>query len=43
MPPDMQAQVGWVIGSDYPQPVVDDAWARQAALMAYRQLHDDDL
>jgi deoxyribodipyrimidine photo-lyase len=35
MPPAVQRQVGCVIGRDYPQPIVDHASARKAALEAY--------
>ena len=34
-PPLLQAQVGCVIGRDYPEPVVDHAFARERALAVY--------
>ncbi|NJD59670.1 MAG: deoxyribodipyrimidine photo-lyase [Anaerolineae bacterium] len=37
MPANLQAQVGCVIGKDYPAPIVDHAMARQRALEAYRR------
>jgi deoxyribodipyrimidine photo-lyase len=43
MPTDMQRQARCMLGRDYPQPVVDHAQARRAALAAYRQLRDGDL
>ncbi|MBA2792791.1 MAG: deoxyribodipyrimidine photo-lyase [Thermoleophilaceae bacterium] len=36
MPPDVQREVGCVIGVDYPEPVVDHKAARQDALERYR-------
>ena len=36
MPEDVQEEVGCRIGSDYPEPIVDHAEARQAALDRYR-------
>jgi deoxyribodipyrimidine photolyase len=36
MPPALQRQVGCVIGSDYPLPIVDHAEARIRALERYR-------
>jgi deoxyribodipyrimidine photo-lyase len=36
MPDDMQRACGCVIGRDYPEPIVDHASARQAALERYR-------
>ncbi len=37
MPTSMQAQVGCVIGKNYPTPIVDHAMARQRVLAAYRE------
>jgi deoxyribodipyrimidine photo-lyase len=37
MPAAIQEQANCVIGRDYPIPIVDHAWARQRALVAYRQ------
>ena len=37
MPPEMQKQIGCVIGQDYPAPIVDHAWARERTLAAYKQ------
>jgi deoxyribodipyrimidine photo-lyase len=36
MPPEEQRRVGCVIGEDYPEPIVDQREARQAALARYR-------
>ncbi len=36
MPADVQRQAGVRIGVDYPNPIVDHAWARERALAAYR-------
>jgi deoxyribodipyrimidine photo-lyase len=36
MPLDLQKQLGCMIGSDYPTPIVDHALARQRVLLAYR-------
>jgi deoxyribodipyrimidine photo-lyase len=36
MPAELQREVGCVIGSDYPQPIVDHAEARRQALERYR-------
>jgi deoxyribodipyrimidine photo-lyase len=36
MPPELQRDVGCVIGSDYPEPIVDHAHARREALERYR-------
>jgi deoxyribodipyrimidine photo-lyase len=36
MPTDVQREVGCVIGEDYPEPIVDHAEARRAALERYR-------
>jgi deoxyribodipyrimidine photo-lyase len=36
MPPELQREVGCVIGVDYPAPIVDHAQARRAALERYR-------
>jgi deoxyribodipyrimidine photo-lyase len=36
MPPELQREVGCVIGSDYPEPIVDHAEARRQALERYR-------
>lgn len=35
-PPELQKQVGCVVGSDYPTPIVDHAMARKRVLLAYR-------
>jgi deoxyribodipyrimidine photo-lyase len=35
MPPDVQSESGCVIGPDYPEPIVDHAQARRAALARY--------
>jgi deoxyribodipyrimidine photo-lyase len=37
IPPEMQPQLGCVIGQDYPAPMVGHAAARQRALAAYQQ------
>jgi deoxyribodipyrimidine photo-lyase len=37
MPTDLQQEVGCVIGTDYPAPIVDHKQARLAALDHYRQ------
>jgi len=37
MPPDVQQAAGCVIGTDYPAPIVDHAWARERALATYAQ------
>jgi len=37
MPLDIQQTASCKIGTDYPAPVIDHAWARQRALLAYRQ------
>ena len=36
MPPEVQREVGCVIGEDYPEPMVDHRAARQDALERYR-------
>ena len=36
MPIELQKQVGCVVGSDYPAPIVDHAMARKRVLLAYR-------
>lgn len=36
MPPEVQEEAGCVIGSDYPEPMVDHKRARQEALERYR-------
>lgn len=36
MAPELQREVGCVIGEDYPEPIVDHAEARRAALARYR-------
>jgi deoxyribodipyrimidine photo-lyase len=36
MPEDVQKESGCHIGREYPQPIVDHAWARERALAAYR-------
>jgi deoxyribodipyrimidine photo-lyase len=36
MPQELQREVGCVIGEDYPEPIVDHAEARRAALERYR-------
>ena len=36
MPEELQREVGCVIGEDYPEPIVDHAEARRAALERYR-------
>jgi deoxyribodipyrimidine photo-lyase len=36
MPEDVQVQSGCRIGQDYPEPIVDHAAARRAALERYR-------
>jgi deoxyribodipyrimidine photo-lyase len=38
MPVDMQKDVGCVIGSDYPEPIVDHKQARELALQRYRSV-----
>ena len=35
MPPLLQAELGCVVGRDYPAPIVDHAFARQRALDVY--------
>ncbi len=42
MPDDLQVDSGCRIGRDYPQPIVDHAWARERALDAYRTARDAD-
>jgi deoxyribodipyrimidine photo-lyase len=37
MPPEQQHACGCVIGSDYPQPIVDHLVARRAALARYAE------
>ena len=37
MEPEVQREVGCVIGEDYPAPIVDHAWARERTLAAYKQ------
>jgi deoxyribodipyrimidine photo-lyase len=39
MAPDVQESAGCVIGRDYPEPIVDHAQARRAALERYRLVH----
>jgi deoxyribodipyrimidine photo-lyase len=41
MPVDMQQEAGWIIGRDYPAPIVDHAWARQRVLNAYRHAREE--
>jgi deoxyribodipyrimidine photo-lyase len=36
MPPGMQQEAHCIVGQDYPAPIVDHAWARERALVAYR-------
>jgi deoxyribodipyrimidine photo-lyase len=36
MPPDVQRRAGCIIGTDYPEPIVDHAAARRGALERYR-------
>jgi deoxyribodipyrimidine photo-lyase len=36
MPPEVQKEAGCVIGTDYPEPMVDHKVARQEALERYR-------
>ena len=36
MPPEVQEEAGCVIGTDYPEPMVDHKAARQEALDRYR-------
>jgi deoxyribodipyrimidine photo-lyase len=35
MPPEVQERIGCVIGSDYPEPIVDHAVARREAMERY--------
>ena len=37
MPPSEQRRAGCVIGSDYPAPIIDHAFARERTLAAYAQ------
>jgi len=37
MPADVQQAAGCIIGTDYPAPIVEHAWARERALAAYAQ------
>jgi deoxyribodipyrimidine photo-lyase len=41
MPLERQAELGCIIGRDYPVPVVEHAWARERALLAYRTAASD--
>jgi deoxyribodipyrimidine photolyase len=36
MPADVQREVGCMLGTDYPEPIVDHADARRRALERYR-------
>ncbi|MCL7455359.1 MAG: DNA photolyase family protein, partial [Anaerolineae bacterium] len=40
MPVDLQAEVGCVIGRDYPAPVIDHGWARERTLAAFHQARE---
>ena len=40
MPADVQRRAGCVIGADYPEPIVDHAEARRAAIERYRRMSD---
>ena len=40
MPLEVQREAGCTIGKDYPAPMVDHAWARERALVAYRQARE---
>jgi deoxyribodipyrimidine photo-lyase len=40
MPPEVQSQVGCLIGKDYPGPIVDHAEARERTLAVYGQARD---
>ncbi|MBN1810688.1 MAG: deoxyribodipyrimidine photo-lyase [Anaerolineae bacterium] len=41
MPLDAQQSIGCVIGQDYPDPIVDHAWARERTLVAYARTKDE--
>jgi len=41
MPPDAQRSSGCIVGQDYPDPVVDHAWARERTLAAYAQAKEE--
>jgi deoxyribodipyrimidine photo-lyase len=40
MTPELQEEMGCVIGRDYPAPVIDHRWARERTLAAYRQARE---
>jgi deoxyribodipyrimidine photo-lyase len=40
MPSDVQRHAGCCIGRDYPQPIVEHAWARERALAAFAQARE---
>ena len=40
MPEKVQREAGCVIGSDYPAPIIDHAWARERTLAAYAQARE---
>ena len=42
MNPEMQQQSGCVIGSDYPEPIIDRKWARERTLAAYKEARELD-
>ena len=41
MPAEMQQSVGCTVGQDYPNPIVDHAWARDRTLAAYAKAKQD--
>jgi deoxyribodipyrimidine photo-lyase len=40
MPPDEQQRAGCVVGRDYPEPIVDHAWARERTLAAFSRARE---
>jgi deoxyribodipyrimidine photo-lyase len=40
MPGDVQRKAGWVVGNDYPAPIIDHTWARQRVLDAYARARE---
>jgi deoxyribodipyrimidine photo-lyase len=40
MPPEVQRDAGCIVGRDYPEPIVDHAWARDRVLAVYRRARE---